>query len=453
MHETEAPIVKALVIHPSQNSDSTYHKPLLRLEEAVGLTIALGLEVALSKIETMREIRASTYFGKGKLEAIDELAQELDVNILIIDDVLSPIQQRNLEKRLGLKVIDRTGLILEIFSLRARTKEGKLQVELARLSYEKSRLVKTWTHLERQRGGTGKTGGPGERQIELDRRIINDKILKLKKELEQVRRTRSLQRAGRDRVPYPIVALVGYTNAGKSTLFNTATDAKVLAKDMLFATLDTTSRALKTPRGRQIILTDTVGFITDLPHELVAAFRATLEEVALADILIHVRDISIEESEAQKRDVDLILEKIIGDSEEAPIILEAWNKADLLAKDEYDYFENQAQNLIKKTGETAILLSAQRGTNFDKLFSAIDKELSFSSLEKCVFIAPEHGKLRAWLYEKGVVIGEINGDAGKSYGSGTILKIRIDENLWQKFSATFNDFVELPPRFLKNFDL
>lgn len=453
MHKTKAPIERALVIHPSHSDISIHHQPELRLEEAVGLTIALGLEVAHAKLETMREIRASTYFGKGKLETIDDLAQELDVKILIIDDELSPVQQRNLEKRLGLKVIDRTGLILEIFSLRARTKEGKLQVELARLSYEKSRLVKTWTHLERQRGGTGKTGGPGERQIELDRRIINDKIIKLKKELEQVRRTRSLQRAGRDRVPYPIVALVGYTNAGKSTLFNSATEAKVLAKDMLFATLDTTSRALKTPRGREIILTDTVGFITDLPHELVAAFRATLEEVALADILIHVRDISIEESEAQKHDVDIILERIIGEVEDPPIIIEAWNKADLLSKDEFDLLQKQAENLLKQKGETAVLMSAANSMNLDTLFSAIDKELSFSSKEKCVHISVAHGKIRAWFYEKGIVLGEINTNGTKTLGVGSILKIRIDDNLWQKANAQFPQIKELPTSFLKKFDL
>ncbi|MCA3696555.1 GTPase HflX, partial [Aquidulcibacter sp.] len=289
MIDRQVPVQRALVIHPLRSDASASRDPDLRLIEACGLAEALDLEVADARLEPLRQVRPGAYFGTGKIEELKAHCEELKVDVLILDDQMSPVQQRNLEKELQVKVVDRTGLILEIFARRARTREGRLQVELARLSYEKSRLVKTWTHLERQRGGTGKTGGPGERQIELDRRMIADKILKLKKELEEVKRTRALQRASRKRVPYPVIALVGYTNAGKSTLFNRAASADVLAKDMPFATLDTTLRAVRTPTGRDVILSDTVGFITDLPTELVAAFRATLEEVAQADLLVHVR--------------------------------------------------------------------------------------------------------------------------------------------------------------------
>jgi len=360
LFETKPPEEWALVIHPVRDDDSSERIPELRLEEAIGLTLALGIKIGHSTIENMREIKPSTYFGSGKIEAFDKIIEEKGITIVVVDDSISPVQQRNLEKKLNVKVIDRTGLILEIFSLRARTKEGKLQVELARLSYEKSRLVRTWTHLERQRGGTGKTGGPGERQIELDRRLINNRILKLKKELDEVRRTRSLQRGGRERVPYPVIALVGYTNAGKSTLFNRATNADVLAKDMLFATLDTTSRGLKTPSGREIILSDTVGFITDLPHELIAAFRATLEEVAEADILLHVRDISSNETMAQKKDVDDILENILADKELIPAIIEVWNKSDLLSPEELENERKLANEYHKQHGVKCVLLSAEQ---------------------------------------------------------------------------------------------
>lgn len=432
MHNSEAPVWKAMVIHPITAASNKSRIPELQLEEAVGLTIALGLEIVHSGVTSIREIRPSIFFGPGKLEELDALAEAKEAQILVINDEISPIQQRNIEKRLGLKVIDRTGLILEIFSLRARTREGKLQVELARLTYEKSRLVRTWTHLERQRGGTGKTGGPGERQIELDRRLIADKIVKLKRELEEVRRTRSLQRAGRDRMPYPIVALVGYTNAGKSTLFNNVTKAKVLAKDMLFATLDTTSRAMKTPLGKAIILSDTVGFITDLPHELIAAFRATLEEVAEADILIHVRDISGAETEAQKDDVNQILDTILEDFEDRPSIVEAWNKADLLSHEAISEAEANINIMFKRDGKVAVLTNSESGEGLNDLFAAIDKELSLGAKQEDIICGANDGKMRAWLYDKGVVLRETKNEDG-----AVTLRISLDKTNEIKFKSQF----------------
>ena len=437
MYNSEAPAWKAIVIHPITASTSKSRVPHLQLEEAQGLTLALGLEIVHSSVISIRQIRPSIFFGAGKLEDLDALAEETEAQILVINDEISPIQQRNIEKRLGLKVIDRTGLILEIFSLRARTKEGKLQVELARLSYEKSRLVRTWTHLERQRGGTGKTGGPGERQIELDRRLIADRIVKLKRELEEVRRTRGLQRAGRERMPFPIVALVGYTNAGKSTLFNNATKAKVLAKDMLFATLDTTSRAMKTPQGRDIILSDTVGFITDLPHELIAAFRATLEEGAEADILIHVRDISGAETEAQKHDVDQILETILKGAEPLPTIIEAWNKADLLPEAALLEAKANRNILFKRDGKVAVLTNSESGEGLNELFDEIDKELSFGAKQKSIICGANDGKMRAWLYDKGVVLREIRNEDGE-----VVLKVSLDKINEIKFKSQFPEAIE-----------
>ena len=287
------------MIHPDREGRGSARHPEARLEEAAGLALALDLEVRERLVVTLRKLTPATLFGSGKVQEIGTIVEVEDLDVVIIDDALTPVQQRNLEKAWKAKVIDRTGLILEIFARRARTREGRLQVELARLTYERSRLVRTWTHLERQRGGFGVMGGPGETQIETDRRLIADKIGKLKRELVEVRRTRTLQRSARRRVPFPSVALVGYTNAGKSTLFNRLTRAEVLAQDMLFATLDPTLRSLKLPDGRPAILSDTVGFISDLPHELVEAFRATLEEVKEADVVLHVRDIASEETGAQ----------------------------------------------------------------------------------------------------------------------------------------------------------
>lgn len=448
MFETKPPIERAFVIHPVRPDASSLRIPELRLEEANGLTLALGIEINISSIENMREIKPSTYFGAGKIEIFDKIIEENKITIMVIDDTISPIQQRNLEKKLNVKVIDRTGLILEIFSLRARTKEGKLQVELARLSYEKSRLVRTWTHLERQRGGTGKTGGPGERQIELDRRLINSKITKLKTELQEVRRVRSLQREGRERVPYPVVALVGYTNAGKSTIFNSLTNAKVLAKDMLFATLDTTSRAVKTPSGREIILSDTVGFITDLPHELIAAFRATLEEVAEADILIHVRDISSNESEAQKRDVDEIIEKILEDKELVPAIIEVWNKADLLDNEDIEKLEIIASNYHKQHGTKCILLSAITGQGVENLFKEIDSELKVGSKSGWIEIEPKDFSARAWLFKRGAVQNEYSCENGNQ-----LINIALNRVEHAQFLSVYPNIKEVNLETLTKFGL
>ena len=300
----------ALVLHPSSPRDDRLRGPDARLEEAVGLALALDLQIVGAEIVPLRGTTPATLFGKGKVAELGALCAERDIHVVVVDSALTPVQQRNLEKAWQAKVIDRTGLILEIFARRARTREGRLQVELARLAYERSRLVRTWTHLERQRGGFGVMGGPGETQIETDRRLLAGKIARLKQDLAEVRRTRGLQRRARKRAPAPTIALVGYTNAGKSTLFNRLTESEVEAKDMLFATLDPTMRAVRLPQGRPAILSDTVGFISDLPHELVEAFRATLEEVAEADVVVHVRDIAGPDSEAQAADVRKVLEQI-----------------------------------------------------------------------------------------------------------------------------------------------
>ncbi len=313
-----------------------------RLEEAAGLARAIDLTIADTLIAPISQIRPATYLGKGKVEEITGLIAGHDIELVVMDCALSPIQQRNLEKAWNTKVLDRTGLILEIFGRRAKTKEGALQVELAHLNYQRSRLVRSWTHLERQRGGFGFMGGPGETQIEADRRLIGDRIARLENELKKVQATRRLHRAGRQRVPYRVVALVGYTNAGKSTLFNRLTRADVQAADMLFATLDPTLRALSLPHGGKAMLSDTVGFISNLPTQLVAAFRATLEEVLEADIILHVRDISHEDAEAQERDVDAVLRQLGIDPDAGARILEVWNKIDRFDPEERANLRNIA---------------------------------------------------------------------------------------------------------------
>ena len=301
---------RAYVIFPNISDSKIQLSASSRLEEACGLARAINLEIVHSEIINLKTIKAGSFFGEGVIERLKKIFAEDALDLLIVDSALSPIQQRNLEKKLTTKVIDRTALILEIFGERAKTKEGKLQVELAHLTYQRSRLVRSWTHLERQRGGAGFLGGPGETQIELDRRIIDDKIVRIKKELEKVRQTRQLQRNAREKIPYPVVALVGYTNAGKSSIFNDLTKANVFAKDLLFATLDPTMRQITLPSGQQAILSDTVGFISDLPHELIMSFRATLEEVLSAQIIVHVRDISNSDTLLQKKDVLKVLEQL-----------------------------------------------------------------------------------------------------------------------------------------------
>ncbi len=308
----------ALVVHPARPGQAGPRDPQARLEEAVGLAEALDLEVRHAMVAHLRAATPATLFGKGKVAELKELCCDHEVDVVVVDDALTPVQQRNLEKAWMVKVLDRTGMILEIFARRARTREGRLQVELARLAYERSRLVRTWTHLERQRGGFGVMGGPGETQIETDRRLLADKIGRLKRELEEVRRTRGLQRSARQKAPFRSIALVGYTNAGKSTLFNRLTQSEVEARDMLFATLDPTLRNLRLPGGRGAILSDTVGFVSDLPHELVEAFRATLEEVQEADVIVHVRDISSAETEAEAADVRKVLAQLDVEDSAAP---------------------------------------------------------------------------------------------------------------------------------------
>jgi len=372
-----------------------------RLSEAVGLAEAIDLEVASSLIVPVPNPRPATLFGAGKVEQLQELIAQDGIALVIIDHPVSPIQQRNLERAWNVKVLDRTGLILEIFGARARTKEGRLQVELAHLSYQKSRLVRTWTHLERQRGGYGFLGGPGEAQIELDRRMIDERIIAIRKELEVVVKTRELHRKGRRRVPYPVVAIVGYTNAGKSTLFNRISGADVFAKQQVFATLDPTMREVRMKSGRRIIVSDTVGFISDLPTMLVAAFRATLEEVIEADLVLHVRDISHAESDAQARDVETVLGALGIDTAgpDCPI-LEVWNKIDLLSP----VTRAQAQNAANWPERRPVLVSAASGEGIDELLLAIDARLGLRDEILRLVIPAHEGRLLSWLYQEAEVL-------------------------------------------------
>ena len=420
-HDGEA-TGRALVVGPYLRDRAAVRgdarSPSARLDEAVGLARAIDLAVVEAGIVALGQIRPATYLGKGKVEEFAGLVKSLEAGLVVMDCALSPVQQRNLEKAWGAKVLDRTALILEIFGRRARTREGTLQVELAHLTYQRSRLVRSWTHLERQRGGFGFMGGPGEAQIETDRRLIAERIARIERELEGVKRTRELHRASRKRVPYPIVALVGYTNAGKSTLFNRMTRASVVSADMLFATLDPTLRAVDLAHGTRIILSDTVGFISELPTMLVAAFRATLEEVIEADLILHVRDVSHGDTEAQSKDVEEVLREL-GIAPEDGRLVEVWNKIDRVDAAERERLDNMGRR--QPTGRRPALVSAVSGEGIDGLVDLIESRLASTRVVLELDLDPIDGAGASWLYRNAEVLEKNLRDDGR-----LAMTVRVD---------------------------
>jgi GTP-binding protein HflX len=422
---------RALVVHPAQSRRGLPRRdPRVQLEEAVGLSAAIDLEVVAAEVIRVDRPRPSTLIGQGAVATLAERVAAEDILLVVVDANLTPVQQRNLERALDCKVIDRTGLILEIFGERARTREGQLQVDLAALTYQRSRLVRSWTHLERQRGGAGFMGGPGERQIELDRRLLSERIVRVKRELAQVKRTRGLHRQARRRVPYPVIALVGYTNAGKSTLFNRLTDAKVFAKDLLFATLDPTMRRRDLPSGLAVILSDTVGFISELPTDLIAAFRATLEEVTAADIVIHVRDIAHPETEAQKADVETVLRGLGVDLERCDDsrLIEAHNKIDLMDAAERASLISQDARL-----RDCVALSALTGEGVDDLVAEIDRRLRDRDRLVNLEVDLSDGASLAWLYRHGQILDR------RDEGQTAHLQVALDPANLARFERRRSD--------------